>query len=126
MEFQSAPDPSDLIWENLETSEKQIKCGKCCTTIAIIFFLLLSSLLFYTLKQVSNDNMFKYPNNIYCKASIIPQITYDSKGFKSYVPKNANDTKFKQFKLFHDLAEIDKPFTQKQKGSGFYQCFCKK
>ena len=95
MEFKEAPDPTDVIWENLETTDTEISRNECFTTLAIAFFLLLSSSIFYLLKQSSNDNMFKYPNAVYCNTNIIPLVADQNyKKRMPFVPKNENSEGF--------------------------------
>lgn len=74
MKFEPAHDPSDIIWENMGTTKAQLRWGKCGVCLAITIFLIVSSGLFYKMKTSFNENIEKYPNNIYCSVNIDPLI----------------------------------------------------
>jgi hypothetical protein len=68
LEISDAPEPSDIIWENLQISDRQVKCRECgvCFTVALLLVLVL--LLFTTMKYQAGKNANKYPLNTDCKA----------------------------------------------------------
>ena len=64
--FEEAPEPSDVIWENLEINEetKMQNTGYVCLTIS--FFLLLTFFIFTGLKVVSGNAVLQSPPNQDC------------------------------------------------------------
>ena len=66
LDFEEAPEPSDVIWENLEINEetKMQNTGYVCLTIS--FFLLLTFFIFTGLKVVSGNAVLQYPPNQDC------------------------------------------------------------
>jgi hypothetical protein len=56
-----APEPSDIIWENLNMSNGQKRKNECISYIIILAFLILTLFLFTYLKGFASVNAFKYP-----------------------------------------------------------------
>lgn len=100
----AAPEPSNIIWENLEVSDAQINTRKCITGMIIAVFIFLTFLLFTYLKTQSGKNKLKYPSSIDCKS--IYSMFSDEPKFRKY-------------------AEIDREDTANYHGEGYYMCYCK-
>jgi hypothetical protein len=75
--FKTAPDPSDIIWENKSTSSAAIWWGKRGVGLAILIFLIITSGLFYKMKTSFNENLDKYPPSISCDQNIEPLIKFN-------------------------------------------------
>lgn len=103
-----APEPSNVIWENLETTNLQRQSRKCGVVVVICIFLILTFLLFSVLKSKAGENKLKYPSANDCDA-------YDAM-FEGEKMKE----KFKEY------AQFDKAMTMDTRGAGYYQCYCSK
>lgn len=62
----AAPEPSNVIWENLEVSRKEINKRKCIAGIIVSIFIFCTFLLFTYLKTKSGRNKLKYPSTVDC------------------------------------------------------------
>jgi hypothetical protein len=57
MYFEPAPFPSDIIWENMGTTKSKLCLGKFGVCLAVTFFLILTSVIFYKMKTSFNENV---------------------------------------------------------------------
>ena len=62
-----APEPSNIIWENLEISGFRMKCKRCQVYAIVLAFLVGMFILFSILKSVSGKNKLKYPATVNCE-----------------------------------------------------------
>ena len=104
-ECKEAPEPSNIIWENLQDSPKRMNQRK-----ALVFVLLIVALgLIFTLLAFLKKNVVqltkKYPEALNCNRLNIASEDHD---------------------IFEDFAKRDKPATDKFQGLGYFYCFCKK
>jgi len=63
-----APEPSNIIWENLELGKHLIRRRRLLVGIVIAIFIFLTFLLFTYLKSISGENKLKYPERVDCVA----------------------------------------------------------
>ena len=61
-----APEPSNIIWENLDVSLNTQRKRECGVGIIIVIFIILTLMLFSVLKGVAGINNLKYPPRINC------------------------------------------------------------
>lgn len=66
--FIEAPEPSNVLWENLEVTGKQRAARKCGVGMVILFFMIFTFVLFSVLKSKQGANKMKYPDNQNCKS----------------------------------------------------------
>lgn len=64
--FTEAPEPSNVLWENLEVTGKQRNGRKCGVGMVIFFFMVFTFVLFSVLKSKQGGNKLKYPDNQNC------------------------------------------------------------
>ncbi len=64
--MRSAPEPSDIIWENLHVSENQRKCRSAIVFVISAIFLLGMFFLFVWMKSLAVKNMLRYPQTLNC------------------------------------------------------------
>jgi hypothetical protein len=107
MKFKEAPEPSEVIWENLQFTkeERHYKSG---VAVTIVFsFLAICFLIFASLKGASAKNSLKFMG-----------------------PKNQCDIILEEVggnvKTFFEYAKHDRQHTDEFQGLGFYKCFCSK
>ena len=100
-----APEPTNVIWENLEVSRKEINRRKCLAGLAVSVFIFCTFLLFTYLKTKSGKNKLKYPSTVDCDSIYT---MFDSKS------------------EFHRYAAYDQDETSQMQGEGYYMCYCKK
>ena len=55
IEFEAAPDPSDIVWENLGVGEDSLNSRKRCTVFAMSLFVFTFAILFYILKSNTRE-----------------------------------------------------------------------
>ena len=104
-----APEPSDIIWENLEITPNQMTIGKIKYFVIHSIILWFSLIFFSFLKEQKDDIQRKYRDNMNC-ASIT----------SLFGDLNIN----KHFQAYLKAAEFDKVDTMRGHGIGIYQCFC--
>ena len=114
-----APEPSDIIWENLKNSRSQILKKEVISCLIITFFLLLTLFLFTYLKGFAAVNEFRYPSATNCRqvSSLYGTINPET---------NKLEISDEQKKVFLRAATIDKHKAYLEGGSGDYNCYCKK
>lgn len=66
--FSEAPEPSNVLWENLEVTGKQRTSRKCGVYMVILMFMVFTFVLFSVLKSKQGANKLKYPDNQNCKS----------------------------------------------------------
>lgn len=76
--FKDAPEPTNIIWENLEITPAQGRRRKCFTYMVILIFIFSVFLLFTFLKSRSGKNKLMYPVSTDCKA--IQSLFTDNQG----------------------------------------------
>lgn len=77
VQMEAAPEPSNVVWENLEVRSSQQRNRKIFAFICIAIFIILTFLLFTVLKSANGKNKLKYPprtdcENIYNQFGLIP------------------------------------------------------
>jgi len=66
----AAPEPSNVIWENLEVTPVQRGCRKTGVTLLITLFIFLTFLLYSALKSRAGENKLKYPTKVDCEGIV--------------------------------------------------------
>ena len=66
MHMNEAPEPSNVIWENLDVSKNTHRKRKIIVAIVIAIFIILTLILFSYLKGFAGINNLKYPPEIKC------------------------------------------------------------
>ena len=99
-----APEPSNIIWENLEVGKTKQDTRGFAVGLLIAFFIFLTFLLFATLKTAAGENNVKYPRQIDC----------------SHIASEFQD----DIESLAEFALADKNATLEFKGAGIYQCYC--
>lgn len=64
--FIEAPEPSNVLWENLEVTARQRRGRKCGVSMVIVIFMIFTFVLFSYLKAKQGFNKLKYPDNQDC------------------------------------------------------------
>lgn len=64
--FKAAPEPTNIIWENLEVSYSTRLKRKCVVSGLVALFIALTFVLFTFLKVQSGKNKVKYPASTDC------------------------------------------------------------
>lgn len=98
-----APEPSNILWENLHISSSQRICRTIIVSIVVFLLLLGMFALFTSLELITVANIGRYPPATNC-ANI--------------------DAMFTDIAAYEAFALTDRPFTDFQQGTGIYQCFC--
>jgi len=98
-----APEPSNILWENLHVTPRQQTCRKLLVSAAILVLLFGMFVLFTFLQLIAVKNANRYPASTDC--TTVSAMFTDNATFEQY-------------------ARIDEPYTVKQQGTGVYQCFC--
>jgi len=62
----AAPEPSNIVWENLEVRLSEQRKRKVVAFICITIFIILTFLLFTVLKSANGKNKLKYPPRTDC------------------------------------------------------------
>jgi len=111
----AAPEPSNVLWENLETTPFQRGARKTGVVMLITLFIFLTFLLYSGLKSKAGENKLKYPSSTDCN------------GFKSLFEKGERSSDDYKYDVdnFKSYAEYDKDETQNMRGAGYYMCYCK-
>jgi len=63
-----ATEPSNMIWENRHTTNKEIYCRSMFVAMGVIILLGLAFALFTVMMHVTVTNQSRYPPSIDCKA----------------------------------------------------------
>ena len=110
-----APEPTDVIWENLQVTHKVRRTRQVQAGLAIMCFILVTFILQSALKSYKGYNIWKYPQNQNCvNMKELFRIGNSTDTSTSY--------DLEEFKLF---AEEDKVATVKYLGgAGYYKCYC--
>lgn len=100
MRMNEAPEPSNIIWENLDVSQRTHRQKECCVGIVITIFIILTLVLFSVLKGVAGINNLKYPPRIDCK-SINGQFNHadgqrDLETYKEFAEADSSNIKPKE------------------------------
>ena len=66
MVVKDAPEPSNIIWENVATTPGRLLFNQIVSTIVIAIFLVATFFFFTWLKTRAGENLFKYPTRINC------------------------------------------------------------
>lgn len=104
LEYECAPEPSDVIWENLHIKPDEITAKKGCVFVAIVTFLILTFMITSLIMTDAGKINIRYP-----KQSCEP---YNS----MFSQNDAIDQRF-----YYHYAELDKFKTRKQEaGDGYY------
>ena len=98
-----APEPSNILWENLHVTPRQQTCRKLLVSAVILVLLFGMFVLFTFLQLIAVKNANRYPASTDC--TTVSAMFTDNATFEQY-------------------ARIDEPYTVKQQGTGVYQCFC--
>ena len=139
--FKSAPEPSNIIWENLEVTRPTMKKRECIAGFGITLFIIICFLSITAMKAYSGTTKQKYPISVNCEdVSNTFRTKYPCDGDCLY-KKSKNDSlgfSLDAFESYRDYAKHDRdyslqvdpldPDTSGQKyfylTSGAYQCFC--
>lgn len=108
MPVEVAPEPSNIVWENLEISDYNIRRNEFRVYFLISAVLIAIFFMSLGIKAITNQNMEKYPLRTKCDAIM------------SLFAKNDK----LDMEYFRKYAQIDMRATLKGGGAGFYQCFC--
>jgi len=111
--FKEAPEPSNIIWENLETTGKTMRSRKCLVDMIIITFVCITFVTFVALKATSGKTKMQYPISVDCD-EIENQILNSP---------NTVDGEM-DMDLYKEFAEKDKDYAKQFLSSGMYQCYC--
>ena len=67
-EVQDAPEPTNVIWENLEVSKREMTKRKCYVGTVIVLFVIVTFLFYTFLKTYSGQSKKQFPASINCKS----------------------------------------------------------
>lgn len=112
--FKEAPEPSNIIWENLETTGKTMTKRKCLVDMTILTFVCITFVTFVALKATSGKTKMQYPISVDCE-EIENQILNS--------PNTAEGDM--DMDVYREFAEKDKAYAKQFLSSGMYQCYCK-
>ena len=105
LEVVDAPEPSNILWENLQVSKTMEKINQGAVYFAITIILVIVFVIMAFLKRATAENMQKYPSRTPCA------------GISSlYEGAEENYAK---------AATLDMQPTFDKVGGGYYQCYCK-
>jgi len=107
--LEAAPEPSNIVWENLGVTVNERRKRKCIAFICIFIFIACTFLLFTVMKSFSGVNNLKYPPRTDCE-NINQLFSEDAAGKE----------------LYETLATYDKDFAMEKSANGQYKCFCEK
>lgn len=108
-QMEAAPEPSNVIWENLEVTPYRRAARKSGAVMVMVTFLFLTFLVYSALKSSAGENKLKYPARTDCAALDGPFTAagvVDKETFAAY-------------------AAFDREATASGRGAGFYLCYCK-
>lgn len=111
MEVVDAPEPSNILWENLQVSKLRVQVNQGVVYFAIFVILAIVFGTMTLLKKTASDNQKMYPPRMPCAG--IDQLYTDGK-----TPVIENEWYIK-------AATEDKKPTYAYSGGGYYQCYCK-
>lgn len=109
-QIEAAPEPSNVIWENLEVTPYQRVTRKSGAVLVMVAFLFITFIIYSALKSSAGANQLKYPTRTDCGALDGPFTGADGK------------VKVDEFKAY---AQFDREATAAGRGAGFYMCYCK-
>lgn len=124
IQIEDPPEPSDVLFENLEISENQRRRNKCLLYLFLFITVLIGLAIFTYLYMYASETSKKYPQPFNCKS--VYSIFIKTK--QSDLTDDFFEYKFnnKSKKLFKNYAEKDKKFVDEYKAGGFFQCYCDK
>jgi hypothetical protein len=68
LKVSDCPEPSDIIWENLQNTPEDIRWRECAVILIMIAVLTITTLFFTWIKVETSENQLKYPKNIVCSS----------------------------------------------------------
>lgn len=118
LEVVSAPEPTDVIYENFEITKEQVHCNEIFLYLYLTIAVIAAALVFVFLKLKSGKNNLMYPATFDCN-SVYSLFGTEVKGHYS----KASFTEAQKLK-FKEYAMKDHNNTKDMVGGGFYQCYC--
>ena len=109
--IEAAPEPSNIVWENLESTAVKRASRKFCVIVIICIFIFLTFLLYSALKSKAGKNKLMYPVRTDCDG--LAQLFTGADGKVD-------------LEAYKRHAEHDKEETGQFRGAGYYMCYCKK
>lgn len=118
MKIEEAPEPSNVIWENLEVSSMTRGARKSGVVLLITLFIFITFLVYSGLKSRAGANKLKYPSSTNCNSIGLLFSKEDADGKMSMTEDS--------WKEFEKIAAYDKyQTTENGRGAGYYMCYCK-
>lgn len=114
LEYVEAPDPTDIIWENIEWPDHYRTKATGCVFIVSTILLLLTLLMFIGIKSKAGQVQIMYPPRMDCKS------------IDSMFTTISGDVSIINQKKYSEFAAPDKNMTHEFIGGGYYQCYCTK
>lgn len=65
-EIKAAPEPSNVIWENLEVTPFQRGARKTGVVVVVTLFIFFTFIVYSILKSKAGENKLKYPSSTDC------------------------------------------------------------
>lgn len=112
IKLEEASEPSDIIWENREVTNRFRKKCRVCVWIAITIMLAISGCIIYVCSYTSNSLKFRYP---------LTDCVVSDKLYKGHEEGYMEDA-FKEFLINQKLLKGGYPTNYKNT----MQCFCRK
>ena len=109
-EFVDACRPSNIIWENLQVNDWEMRIRRYFANFVITIFLLGTFFMFTYIKSYTAEFYLSYPVNTNC-TSISNMFTGTDKKI---------EYKSQEYELFKEYAEDDKNNTISKHGAGYY------
>jgi len=106
--MEDAPEPTNIIWENLEITGHTMRIRRVIAVIIMSIFIFLLFILFTALKSYNGKNKLKYPSTTPC-TDFANQFGTDIALFKEFALKD-------ELNLLEDQMHA----------VGYYMCYCKK
>lgn len=100
MKIEEAPEPSNVIWENLEVSSMTRGARKSGVVMLITLFIFITFLVYSGLKSRAGSNKLKYPSSTNCNSIGFLFSTTDADGKTSITDDS--------WKEFEKIALFDK------------------
>jgi hypothetical protein len=114
MQVLDAPEPSNILWENLQVSKLRVRVNQGGVYFAIFIILMIVFGTMALLKKTASDNLKMFPPRMPCDG--INNIYKDEKNEGKPVTES---------EFYIKAATKDKIQTYEKRGGGYYQCFCK-
>lgn len=111
--IQAAPEPSNVIWENLEVTPLLRGSLKFGVIVLISIFIFITFLVYTALKSQAGNNKLTYPSSTNCA------------GIQDLFVKENGNPDTTDWKAFKEYADHDKDETLSRRGAGYYMCYCK-